>query len=88
VHQPLWTWWEQRLGLIMPGAYRRALFMAAIFPEVAALASVIAASPGADGLLSAARHALGYAEPPNRCDVSDALSIWARAVRQAGSCDP
>jgi hypothetical protein len=57
--------------------------MAAIFPEVAALAAVIAASPGADGLLSAASHALGYAEPPNRHDVSDALSIWARG-REAG----
>ncbi|MGH3277428.1 MAG: TniQ family protein [Streptosporangiaceae bacterium] len=83
VHQPLWTRWERRLGLVMPGPYRRSLFMAAIFPEVAALAALLAAAPGADSLVSAARHALRYAEPPNRHDVSDALSIWARD-REAG----
>lgn len=53
----------------MPGDWRRSLFMAAIFPEVAALAAVLAAPPGPDHLLSAVRHALGYAEPPNRHDV-------------------
>ena len=83
VHQPLWTRWERRLDLLMPGDWRRSLFMAAIFPEVAALAAVLAAPPGADHLLSAARHALGYAEPPNRHDISDALSIWATG-REAG----
>ncbi len=83
VHQPLWAQWERRLELLMPGAYRRSLFMAAIFPEVAALAAVLAAPPGADGLLSAVRRALGYAEPPHCQDVSDALSIWA-AGRGAG----
>ena len=60
--------------------------MASIFPEVAALAAVLAAPPGTDHLLSAVRHALGYAEPPNRHDIADALSIWTTA-RQAGrSC--
>jgi hypothetical protein len=83
VHQPLWARWERRLELLMPGVYQRSLFMAAMFPEVAALAAVLAAPPGADSLLSAARQALGYAEPPDRHDVSDALSIWARG-REAG----
>jgi hypothetical protein len=83
VHQPLWTRWEQRLDLIMPGDWRRSLFMAAIFPEVAALAAILAAPPGADHLLSAAQDALGYAEPPDRHDVRDALSIWVTG-REAG----
>jgi len=83
VHQPLWARWERRLDLLIPGTYRRSLFMAAIFPEVAALTAVLAAPPGTDHLLSAALHALGYAEPPNRHDISDALSIWTTA-RQAG----
>ena len=83
VHQPLWARWERRLELLMPGTYRRSLFMAAIFPEVAALAAVLAAPPGTDHLLSAVRRALGYAEPPHCHDVSDALSIWA-AGRGAG----
>ena len=88
VHQPLWTRWERRLNLLMPGAYRRPLFMAAIFPEVAALAAVLAAPPGADGLLSDVQRALGYAEPPRRHDVSDALSIWAAGARPAGWYSP
>jgi hypothetical protein len=67
----------------MPGDWRHSLFMAAIFPEVAALAVVLAAPPGADHLLSAAQQALGYAEPPDRHDVRDALSIWATA-REVG----
>ena len=83
IHQPLWTRWERRLDLLMPGAYRRSLFMAAIFPEVAALAAVLAVPPGVDSLLSAAQHALGYAEPRNRHDVGDALSLGATA-REAG----
>jgi hypothetical protein len=32
----------------MPGAYQRSMFVAAIFPEVAALAAVLAAPPGTD----------------------------------------
>jgi TniQ len=83
VHQPLWGRWERRLDLLIPGDYRRSLFMAAIFPEVAALTAVLAAPPGTDHLLSAAREVLGYAEPPDRHDISDALSIWTTA-RQAG----
>lgn len=83
VHQPLYTRWERRLEVLMPGPYRRALFMAAIFPEVAALAAVLPVALGAGSLPSAARHALRYAEPPGRHDVSDTLSIWARD-REAG----
>ena len=81
MHQPLWTRWERRLDLLMPGDWR-SLFMAAIFPEVAALAAILAAPP-ARRPGHAARHALGYAEPPNRHDISDALSIWATG-REAG----
>jgi hypothetical protein len=83
VYQPVWARWNQRLDLLMPGGYQRSLFMAAIFPETAALAAVLAAPPAGDGLLGAVRHALGYHEPPHRHDVSDALSAWTRA-RQAG----
>jgi len=78
VHTPLWTRWERRLELLMPGPYRRTLFTAAIFPEVAALAALAIAPPGADSLLSAARHALRYDEPQDRHDVSDTLYILAR----------
>lgn len=83
MHQPLYTRWERHLEVLMPGPYRRALFMAAIFPEAAALAAVLPAAPGAGSLPSAARHALRYAEPPGRHDLSDTLSIWARD-REAG----
>jgi hypothetical protein len=67
----------------MPGDWRRSLFMAAIFPEVAALAAVLVALPGGDSLPGAAQRALGCAEPPGRHDISDALSMWATA-REAG----
>lgn len=40
---PLWMRWERRLELLMPTGYRRSVFIAAIFPEVAALAAVLAA---------------------------------------------
>ena len=43
VHHPLWMRWEHRLDLIMPAGYRRTMFMAVIFPEVAALAAVLPA---------------------------------------------
>jgi len=43
--RPLWTRWEQRLDLLMPAGYRRSLFMAAIFPEVATLAALICSPP-------------------------------------------
>jgi hypothetical protein len=55
----------------MPGAYRRSLFMAANFPEVAAVAAVAAAPPGAGTLLAATRYALRYDEPRDRHDVGD-----------------
>lgn len=41
-HHPLWTRWQRRLDLIMPTDYRRSLFIAAIYPEVCALAAVLA----------------------------------------------
>jgi len=75
-----WTWADQNnpyLDQAIPGRFVRAAVIKAV------LAAVLAAPPGADHLLSAARHALGYAEPPHRHDVRDALSIWATA-RQAG----
>ncbi|MEV0806343.1 hypothetical protein [Micromonospora sp. NPDC050200] len=43
-HHPPWLRWEQRLDLLMPAGYRRSLFMAAIFPEVTAIAALIASS--------------------------------------------
>jgi hypothetical protein len=51
VHHPLWMRWERRLDLLMPAGhqrstYRRSLFMAVIFPEVAALAAVLAVPAG------------------------------------------
>ena len=74
---------KRRLEVLMPGPYRRALFMAAIFPEVAALAAgpPRRARRGQPAQRRPAR--LRYAEPPGRHDVSDTLSIWARD-REAG----
>jgi hypothetical protein len=83
VHTPLWARWERRLELLMPGAYRRSLFTAAIFPEVAALAVLDVSPAAAGGLLAAARRALRYNEPPGRHDVSETLYILARD-RRAG----
>jgi hypothetical protein len=73
----------------MPVGYERSVFMAVIFPEIAALAAVLAA-PGwqtlaasdaqanADRFLRAAQHALGCADPPHRHDISDAVTTWMR----------
>lgn len=84
---PLWNRWERRLDLLTPAGYRRSLFMAAIFPEVAALTEVLAA-PGCrtraargepadgDAVVRAAQHALDCADPPHRHDLSDALLGW------------
>ena len=94
VHHPLWMRWEQRLDLIMPAGYRRTMFMAVIFPEVAALAAVLAAldqqaltaddaSAGIDGLSRTAQHALGCADTPHRHDISDSLRTWI-GTRAAG----
>jgi len=84
---PLWNRWERRLDLLMPTGYRRSLFMAAVFPEVAALTSVLAApdrraratrgEPADDDrLVRAAQHALRCSDPPHRHDLSDALIGW------------
>lgn len=83
VHTPLWIRWERRLELLMPGAYRRSLFTAAIFPEVAALTAFAVTPPGSNSMLSTVRHALRYDEPRDRHDVSDTLHILARN-REAG----
>jgi hypothetical protein len=90
---PLWMRWERRLDLLLPPSsgrrvYRRSLFMAAIFPEVAALAAVLAAlhwqaSAAEDAqadesrLLGAAQRALSCADPAGRHDIGDALMLWA-----------
>ncbi len=81
MHQSLWARWERRVELLIPGAYRRSLFMAAIFPEVAALAAVLASPRGTGDLVNAVRHALGYNEPLGRCDIRDALSCWSAGHR-------
>jgi hypothetical protein len=71
----------------MTASYQRSLFMAAIFPEVAALAAVLAepnwqalapsGTPAdANRFLHAAQNTLDYAEPPHRHDISDAVAIW------------
>jgi hypothetical protein len=83
----MWNRWERRLELLMPTGYRRSLFMAAIFPEVAALATVLAApqwrilagrgdTADEDRLIHLAATALGCADPPHRCDLSEALIGW------------
>ncbi len=43
-HHPLWARWQRRLDLLMPAGYRRSLFIAAIYPEVCALAATLAAA--------------------------------------------
>ncbi len=87
-HHPLWTRWEQRIDMVMPAAYRRSLFVAAIYPEASALAAVLAA-PGwralarssrttdVDRLLGAAAHALGCTDALSWHEISDALMAWA-----------
>jgi hypothetical protein len=71
----------------MPTGYRRSLFMAAVFPEVAMLTDVLAtpdcrawAARGEpaddDSLVRAAQYALGCADPPHRHDLCDALIGW------------
>jgi hypothetical protein len=85
---PLWTRWEQRLNLLMPAHYRRSMFMAAIFPEVAALATLIASPtwravaaerrPADLGrLLDTAAHALGCSGGGRGLD--NAVMIWVSA---------
>ena len=84
---PLWMRWERRLDLLMPASYRRSMFIAAIFPEVAALAAILAApdwrilaargDPADDDrLVNLAERVLGCVDPPRRHDVSNALIGW------------
>jgi hypothetical protein len=84
---PLWNRWERRLDLLMPTGYRRSLFIAAVFPEVAALAAVLAAPDwrllaphddpaDEDRLIHLASSALGCVDPPHRRDLSEALIGW------------
>jgi len=84
--RPLWTRWEQRLDLLMPAGYRRSLFMAAIFPEVAALAALICSPPwrapaalshsaDVERFLCAAAHELDC--PDTVGGLADAIMTWA-----------
>ena len=84
---PLWWRWERRLDLAMPTGYQRSVFIAVIFPEVAALAAVLAATDWRslathgypaddDRLVRTAQHALGCVDPPRRHDLNDALIGW------------
>jgi hypothetical protein len=85
---PLRMRWERRMDLLLPADYQRSLFMAVIFPEVAALPAVRSAPhghaaagtnapPDAGGLLGAAQRALGCADPSCSHDISDVLTLWA-----------
>jgi TniQ len=84
---PLWNRWERRLQLLMPTGYQRSLFIAAIFPEVAALASVLAAAQWRvpaprpdtateDRLIHLATTALGCVDRPRQRDLGEALIGW------------
>jgi hypothetical protein len=90
-HHPLWTLWQRRLDLLMPTGYRRSLFIAAIYPEVCALASVLAAADwrtppppgglrqdglGVDHIVVAAEQALGGSDTLPRTEISFALLAW------------
>jgi TniQ len=77
-YTPLFYRWEQRLELVMPCGYRRSLFTAGLFPEVAALAALDAGPGGGAGRLAAARRILRYDELPDRDEVGDSLSRLAR----------
>jgi hypothetical protein len=90
-HHPLWTRWQRRLDLLMPNGYRRSLFIAAIYPEVCALAAVLAAADwriptptgglsqgglGVDHIIAAAELALGGSDTLLRAEISFALLTW------------
>ncbi len=91
---PLWTRWERRLDLLMPTRYTRSLFMAAIYPEVTALAAVLVAADwhapartdelglGLDLVITAAAHALGGGPLPGD-KIGSALMAWL-STRTAG----
>lgn len=85
-YRPLWTRWQRRLDLLMPAGYRRSLFIAAIYPEVCALAAILAAvdrhTPvpadplGVDDVTSAAEQALGGSDVLPRPEIRSALLTW------------
>jgi hypothetical protein len=90
-HHPLWTRWQRRLDLLMPAGYRRSLFIAAIYPEVCALAAVLAVADwhapaptdrhsqdglGIDHVILAAERALGGSDALPRPEISFALLTW------------
>jgi hypothetical protein len=90
-HHPLWTRWQRRLDLLMPTGYRRSLFIAAIYPEVCTLASVLATADwhtpapsdrlrqdglGVDHIIVAAEQALGGHDALPRAEISFALLAW------------
>jgi hypothetical protein len=90
-HHPLRTRWQQRLDLLVPTGYRRSLFIAAIFPEICALAAVLPATDrhtaaptdglsqdglGVDHLIAAAERALGGSDTLPRAEISFALLTW------------
>jgi hypothetical protein len=89
---PLWTRWERRLELLMPTGYTRSLFMAAIYPEVTALAAVLVAADwharaptdelGLDPVIAAAAHALGGGPMPGHT-IGSAVMTWL-TTRTAG----
>ncbi|MFY1673950.1 TniQ family protein [Plantactinospora sp. WMMB334] len=96
-HHPLWRRWEQRLHLLMPGGYRRSLFMAAIFPEVTALAAVIASPTGRAvtaqqrpvefrPFLDACAHALDCRGTADA--ITDATMTWANARAARSRMEP
>jgi hypothetical protein len=95
--RPLWTRWEQRLDLLMPAGYRRSLFMAAIFPEVATLAALICSPPwrapaalshpaDAERFLCAAAHELDC--PDTVGGLADAIMTWAATRATAPPLEP
>jgi len=90
-HHPLWMRWQRRLDLLMPAGYRRSLFIAALYPEVAAFAAVLAAADwhtpappaglhqdglGVDHIIVAAEQALGGRHVLPRPEISFALLAW------------
>lgn len=84
---PVWNRWQRRLDLLLPTGYRRSLFIAAVFPEIAALATVLAAPDwrilaprndpaDEDRLIHHATLALGCVDPPHRHDLREVLIGW------------
>jgi hypothetical protein len=70
----------------MPAGYQRSLFIAAIYPEVFALAATLATADwhtpapadglGVDHIINAAEHTLGGNDALPRSEISFALLTW------------